>query len=190
VNGFIEMYARHYSADGVALGPVTRLDTQPSSSLAIASDLHGGYVATWMHLNGGLAYDLFGLGRDASGAMVGGEYKVNQYSSRPINSDVAGLPSGSVFVWTHTRALGLTDVMARVFNTSGLPIGDQFRVGSGGVDARVVAAQIRNICTDFVAVEVPIRGKAGKLKLKSVARSYDMGSDTDALALTCLTSAP
>jgi cysteine-rich repeat protein len=53
----------------------------------------------------------------------------------------------------------------------------------------IVGPQIRNICSDFVAVEVPIRGKAGKLKLKSVARSYDAGSDTDSLALTCLASA-
>jgi hypothetical protein len=39
-------------------------------------------------------------------------------------------------------------------------------------------------------VAVPIRGKLGKLKLKSVARGYFTGSDTDSLALTCLTSAP
>ena len=140
--GGIETYARRYSAAGVALGAATRLDpTSAQSSFRFASDLRGGYVATWLHQNGPFNYDLFGFALDAAGARIGGDYQVNQFSSRPFEGSVAGLPSGSVFVWTQARTLVVNDVMARVHDASGVPRGDAFRVGSGEIGTHLVAGR-------------------------------------------------
>ena len=64
------------------------------------------------------------------------------------------------------------------------------RAAFADVPSLVVGPDIRDFCTDFAPLVVPIRGKAGKLKLKSVARGYNTSTDGDTLALTCLTSAP
>jgi len=137
----IETYARQYSAGGVALGPVRRVNPQSEFSFRFASDLRGGYLGTWMHRGSPSSFDLFGLALDASGAMLGTDFKLNQFSSRPFDGVVAGLPSGSVFVWTSSRTLVVTDVMARLYTPNGLPRGDQFRVGSGENSTELVAAR-------------------------------------------------
>jgi cysteine-rich repeat protein len=137
----IETYARQYSAGGVALGPVTRVNPQSEFSFGFASDLRGGYVATWMHRSSTMTFDLFGLALDASGAMLGSDFKVNQFSTRPFGGVVAGLPSGSVVVWTSSRTLVVTDVLARLYTPNGFPRGDQFRVGSGQSSTHLVAGR-------------------------------------------------
>jgi hypothetical protein len=58
----------------------------------------------------------------------------------------------------------------------------------GAVPAAIVGASVRDVCSDVVAITLPLRSgaKAAKMKLQTTATSYDGRLDRDKLGLECL----
>ena len=97
----------------------------------VASDALGNFVAVWAGSSPDDAYGVFGQRFDAAGGPLGLEFRVNTYTTdsqrRP---SVASDPSGNfVVVWESVLQYG---VFAQRFAASGVPLGPEFRVNTGG----------------------------------------------------------
>jgi hypothetical protein len=98
---------RWFSPQGVPLGVPRRVDsvafgpaTPGLSFPMICSDTRGGYVATWEWVVNGVHQYIVGRRLDGTGAGVGSEFEINAAQGGGAwDHRVAGLPSGSVFMW-------------------------------------------------------------------------------------------
>jgi cysteine-rich repeat protein len=118
-----------YSADGVELGPPTKVNNSGNVSfVSVVSDQRGGFVATWdWNENSGndyiIARRLDGLGRGIGTQMV-----VN--ADRPTNAALlvraAGLSTGSVFMWEQGYGTWM-----RLYDENGNARGPSSMFGSG-----------------------------------------------------------
>ncbi len=130
------VFGRRYDASGNALGlfefQVNTYTTADQRDAAVAAGPEGDFVVVWKSWGQiGPWEDIIGRRYDASGSPVGGEFQVSTITStrqnRPaVASDDAG---NFVVVWTGDIG-GNLDILARRFDASGTPAGDEFRVNS------------------------------------------------------------
>ena len=123
---------------------------------AVAALRDGGAVVAWSSWDqDGNLQGVYGQLFAASGQKRGGEFRVNQFTQfNQRNAAVAGLANGNfVVVWVSElqRAENSVDVYGRLFDATGVPVGDEFRLStaetvcinptvSGRSDAGFVAA--------------------------------------------------
>ena len=150
------IYGQRYDRKGTRLGGEFRVNTWTNSSQhqsSISSLKDGGFVVTWNDSSGhdgGSSSDIRGQRYDASGAVVGTEFRVNTYT--PGSQEwpaVSGLKDGGfVVAWqdsngsSHDSGEGY-DVWTRTFDAAGNTAGDEYRVNthvSGSQDIPSVAA--------------------------------------------------
>ena len=144
-------WGRRFDADGTPLAGEFRINTATASYQwfpAVSSDDQGNFVVTW---DSGGAQDgdlagIFGQILDEDTSPVGDEFQVNTYTPNYQRvSDVAMRGDGSFLVVWRSLAQDFSDegVYARIFDSGGLPIGDDFQVAAMTVgdqeDARVAA---------------------------------------------------
>ncbi|MGR3378837.1 beta strand repeat-containing protein [Salipiger abyssi] len=136
---------QRYDSHGAAIGPEFLVTTQLLNSqtavdvAAITGGAHaGGFVATWYDAaNGSEGYvraQIF----DASGARVGGEIAVpsSTYSTQS-EARVESFADGSfAIVWSANHSGSGTDVMLRLFDASGSPIGGESFVSTTTANAQ------------------------------------------------------
>lgn len=120
----------------------------------VAMDAAGNFVVAWdSYGQDGHSYGVFGQRFDSSGGMIGGEFSLNTYTTGfQWNARVGMAPSGGfVVTWASDGQDGSYEgVIARLFDSSGSPVGGEFQVNTYtfGPQAYPVAAMDLN--GDFV----------------------------------------
>jgi hypothetical protein len=129
--------AQRYAASGAPLGSefvvnttVTNAETHP----AIGMSSGGDFVVVWQSFAGGsTADDVFGQRYSSLGSRLGGEFRVNTYtSSSQASPGVAFDASGNfVVVWGSDQEDGqYGGVFGQRYSSSGAPLGGEFRVNA------------------------------------------------------------
>jgi hypothetical protein len=146
-SGSTDVFARLYAANGAALGPDFRLNTNLTGNqnsndvIALAG---GGFVAVWRTtdtIQDGSNESVKGQLFDSTGAKVGGEFLVNSVVQGPQNDPSITALTGGGFVVTWMG--GDTDdghsnaIKAQVFSASGTKLGAEFLVNTFGAEAQM-----------------------------------------------------
>jgi hypothetical protein len=118
------------------LGPDFQVNTyttfvQGEPDVAVLPD--GGFVVVWDSWNQvGVGRDVFAQRYDASGARVGGEFRVNSYTTslQYAAAVAAGEQGNFVVVWHSSHDGDNFGVFGQAFDASGAPTGAEFRVNA------------------------------------------------------------
>lgn len=137
--GFQEIYARFLPATGTNLTPAADIlvnthtnNTQINPSVAALTD--GNIIVVWSSFGqDGSLQGVFGQRLSPVGARLGAEFQINQFSPNNQRTPaVAALADGGfVVAWVselQRDASRSVDIYARRFNSSGLPLGNEFPV--------------------------------------------------------------
>ena len=125
------IFGRRYDALGEPRGGDFQVNTYTTGTNfepSVASDAAGNFVVVWTKITAG-DWDVFAQRYDASGAQVGGQFRVNTvpYGTQ-FDPKVSSDPTGNfVVVWTDLQANG-ADVWGQRFDAAGAKKGTAFRV--------------------------------------------------------------
>jgi hypothetical protein len=102
---------------------------------AAASDAEGNYVVVWSSGTGqdGDHFGVFGQRYDSGGKPLGGEFRINSYTTgRQGNPDVACASSGDfVVVWDGTgEGDSYFGIFGQRYDSAGRPVGGEFRINT------------------------------------------------------------
>jgi hypothetical protein len=131
------VYAQRYDSNGNSLGGEFRVNTwtqddQMAPSVAMAAD--DSFVVTWQSHNQGVGHwGIFAQRYSATGATVGGEFRVNTWNlDDQISPKVAMAGDGSfVVTWaSHNQDGNGWGVYAQRFDPNGNALGGEFRVNT------------------------------------------------------------
>jgi large repetitive protein len=132
------VYAQHFSASGLPIGPEFRVNSttsgnQSAASITALSD--GGFVVTWTDsAKDGSAEGIYAQRYDSSGVAQGSEFLVNTYTNSTQNqSSVAAYTGGFIVTWTSFGNPGDVSsygVYAQRYNNDGTLNGGEFRVNT------------------------------------------------------------
>jgi hypothetical protein len=128
------VFAQRFNAAGLPQGgefQVNSYTTSWQNRPAVAADPTGNFVVAWSGDDGFLD-GVFGQRFSTSGSPLGGEFRVNSYStngqSHPaVTSDANG---NFVVVWQAFSDGGSYGIFGRHFDASGVPQGSEFQVNS------------------------------------------------------------
>ncbi|MEH6528115.1 MAG: Ig-like domain-containing protein, partial [Sneathiella sp.] len=130
------VFGQRFDASGQMIGAEFQANTY-TTSLQRYSDVvgltGGGFVAVWAS-NGqdGSSYGIFGQEYDASGAVVGTEFQVNDYTtSSQHHPSIAALTDGGfIITWTSVSGDGSSEgVFSRIYGAA-----DRVSIGTSGDD--------------------------------------------------------
>jgi hypothetical protein len=123
-----DIWGQRWNADGTPIGGNFQINASTPGFLApprVASDPSGNFVVTWTSNADAVARRF-----DSNGAALGGEFIVNQYTTgSQYASAVAMSATGFVVTWSGADQDG-DGPFARVFDASGVPITNEFRVNT------------------------------------------------------------
>jgi hypothetical protein len=132
-------FARRFAPDGAA-GPQFQVNTTTGGNQAgvpdrtrVAFDERGNFVVVWTGDGDGSDYGVFGQRHDASGARIGAEFLVNQYTTGSQFDAAVSMGADGRFVvaWASYLQDGSSAaVMARFYFRDGSPIGQEFRLNT------------------------------------------------------------
>ncbi len=132
--GFQKVYARFLNASGGFLTSEIRVNTYTNEfqiNPAVAALTDGSVVVIWASFGQDASYQgIFGQRFTATGDKLGSEFQLNQFTANnqrtPAIAALAG--GGFVAVWISElqRASGSVDVYARIFDASGVAVGNEF----------------------------------------------------------------
>ena len=145
------VFGQRFDAAGNKLGDEFLINTQTTDTQwfpDVAMDSSGDFVVVWSSqpdIAGDPGPEVWGQRYDSDGFAQGGEFHVNQSTTSTQHAPRIGMDAAGNFVVTffsHERYGPVYDVLARRFDSSGNPIGDEFQVNtttSGSQDASDVA---------------------------------------------------
>ncbi|HEX9639417.1 MAG TPA: Calx-beta domain-containing protein, partial [Acidobacteriota bacterium] len=151
------VFARRFNRFGSPVGVEFRLNQHTNlqqSRAAISHDPSGGFVVAWASKSqDGSNYGVFARRFASSGAPLGGEFQVNQYTT--LEQDRAKIshdPSGGfVVAWASRGQDGSHyGVFARRFDSSGSPLGGELQVNQYTTGIQTVPALSHDPSGDFV----------------------------------------
>ena len=137
--GFQKIYARILPAAGTNFSTGDILVNSYTNSFQIDPSVtvltNGDIVVVWSSFGqDGSLQGIYGQRFNPSGAKLGGEFQINQFGlNNQRTPAVAALADGRfVVAWVSElqRALNSVDIYARVFDASGLPVGNEFPVNT------------------------------------------------------------
>jgi hypothetical protein len=152
-----DVLGRRFDASGLPRGAEFRVNSYTTGSQSwssVASDLVGNFVVVW---NGqdqdGSQYGVFGQRFDASGARLGGEFRVNSHTTdNQLYPQVTVSANGAfVVVWTHRNEDGGT-IFGQRYDASGMPQGGEFHVSSYSTSYEFVPSIAAGANGEFVVV--------------------------------------
>ncbi|GAB4335361.1 MAG: hypothetical protein Kow0037_15200 [Calditrichia bacterium] len=161
------IYAQRYAADGSPLGGEFRVNTYTTdsqSSPSVAMDGSGNFVVVW-NSNGqdGSGYGIYAQRYGADGSPLGGEFRVNTYTTDSQSSpSVAMDGSGNfVVVWQSYEQDGSGyGIYAQRYAADGSPLGGEFRVNTYTNDYQQFPSVAMDAAGNFV-VEWESNGQDG-----------------------------
>jgi hypothetical protein len=128
-----DIYAQRYDSSGIPLDSNFKanddLGTSPQVSPAIAMNISGNFVITWEDFRNG-DHDIYAQRYNFSGNPIGSNFKANDDvgTSNQYSAGVAMDASGNfVITWDDFRN-GNHDIYAQRYNSSGNPMGSNFKV--------------------------------------------------------------
>jgi len=133
---FYDVFMQRYDATGAPLGGNVRVNTDPAgttqSSPDVAIDGAGNFTVVWSENDGHMiGWNLYAQSFDSSGVRLGDIFKVNDGSGGVAYRRYSVLdmhPGGStVYAWRDNRS-GEYEIYARRFDSSGAPLGPDFKV--------------------------------------------------------------
>jgi hypothetical protein len=124
--------ARRFDRTGAALGNDFVVNTFTSGNQyadGVTMDGAGNFVVVWTQ-NGGGSYGIFARRYDAAGTPQGGQFQVDTTSDYNGFSDLKADRAGNFVVVWHgaPTGTGQRDILARRFDATGAPLGDEFVV--------------------------------------------------------------
>jgi len=149
------VFGQRYDSTGAPLGAEFRVNifTEGSQSRpSVGSDSSGNFIVAWQS---GYPGSIFGRRFASSGAPLGGEFRVNTYTSSTqhtpsVSSDAAG---NFVVVW-----LGFTQdgsgygVFGQRFDMAGVPLGGEFLVNTYTTNWQVFPSVASDLGGNFIVV--------------------------------------
>jgi large repetitive protein len=129
------IYARRYSATGIAQGGEFRVNTYTTNqqiSATAAMDVSGNIVVAWASSGqDGSDYNVYAQRYDAAGLPQGNEFRVNTATvGQQLNPAVAIDGQGNFLITWTSSDFDSDGVFARWYDAAGVPQGGEFRVNS------------------------------------------------------------
>ena len=130
------VFAQRYSASGAPLGPefqVNTYTTGPQRSASVAVDSNGGFLVVWEgHASAEDGFGIFGQRYASTGAPLGGEFRVNSYTTGHQRYPSVGESNSDFFVaWQSDGQDGSgLGAYAQLVSNAGPPLGGEFRVST------------------------------------------------------------
>jgi hypothetical protein len=123
---------------------------------SVAADGSGGFVVVWQDATQDGSYlGVFGQRFDSAGNPVGSEFQVNSYTTNYQLSPAAAADAAGNFVvvWDDSHlAPGTFCVSGQRFDSTGLPVGDEFQVNSYTTSYPLFPAVAADAAGNFVVV--------------------------------------
>jgi hypothetical protein len=166
---------RRYDRTGAALGnefPVNTFATGDQVAPQVAMDTGGNLVVVWESAGqDGAATGVFAQRFDNSGTAVGGEFRVNSYTTGDQRTPVVAMDGAGDFVvvWRGAGPTSVNGVFARRYNSAGTPQGAETQVDTSGNPAYPAVAMDKAGAFAVVWEGYPAGG-SGK---DAVARRFD-----------------
>jgi hypothetical protein len=153
------VFGQRYAASGTPLGPEFRVNsytTGSQSAPAAAFDPSGNFIVVWQaYGQDGPSDGVFGQRFAASGAPLGGEFRVNTFTTNAqATPSIATDGSGNfVVVWRSSGQDGSSSgVFGQRYAGSGVPLGPEFRVNTWTTNAQFGPAVAADAAGNFVVV--------------------------------------
>jgi hypothetical protein len=128
------VFGQRYAGSGSPLGPEFRVNTYTTSyqnDPSVAADSAGNFVVVWTsNLQDGSGAGIFGQRYASSGSPLGPEFRVNTYTTSPQLLPSVASDSAGNFVVAWTQWDGGIDVFGQRYDSTGAPLGSEFRVNS------------------------------------------------------------
>jgi hypothetical protein len=157
--GTYGVFGRRYDATGAQQGgefQVNTYTTLDQFSAFVATDGRRNFVVVWESAGqDGSGYGIFGQRYNASGARLGGEFRVNTYTPQDQEAAVvaADRAGNFVVVWTSNDQDGdQLGVFGQRFDATGAPRGVEFRVNSYTTGDQRTASVAMDASGNFVVV--------------------------------------
>jgi hypothetical protein len=153
----LDVYAQRYNASGSMLGPNFEVNDDVSTAdqflSAIAMDNSGSFVITWEDYRFDDYGDIYAQRYNSSGVPTGSNFKVNNDTGNAYQWYPAVAMDGSgnfVVAWQDER-IGKWDIYAQRYNSSGAPLGSNFKVNDNvRANHQYYAAIAMNSSGDFI----------------------------------------
>jgi len=131
------VFGQRYDSAGAPQGGEFQVNSFTTSNQlypSVASDANGNFVVVWQSYGqDGSSRGVFGQRYDSAGAPLGGEFRVNSYTtSSQVRPSAASDANGNfVVVWDSYVQDGSTDgIFGQRYDSAGAPQGGEFRVNS------------------------------------------------------------
>ena len=131
------VFGQRYSSAGTPLGAgflVNTYTTNGQFSASVASGPDGSFVVTWnSYTQDSSFFGVFGQRYSSSGGPLGGEFRLNTYTTGIQRSSSVASDSGGNFValWQSDNQDGFKDgVFGQRYGSAGEPLGGEFRVNT------------------------------------------------------------
>ena len=155
-NGY-GIFAQRFASTGVPLGTEFRVNTSTTSQqrfAAVASSPAGTFVVAWDSLfQDGAGYGIFGQRYATTGVPLGGEFRVNTYTTAHQSGPSVAADSGGNFVVTwnsYTQDGWEWGVFAQRYASTGTPLGGEFRVNTYTTSYQDSPSVVADSAGDFV----------------------------------------
>jgi len=143
------VFMRRYSALGIAEGEEVQVNAYTAGAQewpTVASDSTGNFVIAWESFGQEAYRDVFAQRFDASGAPLGGEFRVNELTAgyQRYPAVAADADGNFVVVWSGTGIGDDFGIFARRYDADGTALGGEFLVNTYTTGAHIspeVAAQ-------------------------------------------------
>jgi hypothetical protein len=152
-----DVFARRYNTFGQPLGTPFRVNEHTTGmqyQIAAASDDAGNFVVVWSSSHEGSNFGVFARRFDAAGTPLGGEFRVNQWTtgtqaSPAVAADAAG---NFVVVWRGAGPADVNSVYLRRYDAQGQALGGDTRVNTAIAGPQGYPAVASDPAGNFVVV--------------------------------------
>lgn len=156
----VDVFGQRYDRSGTRSGPEFRVNTYTTESQSrpvVAAGPDGAVVAAWVsYSQDGSASGVFARLFDSDGNVVGAEFQVNEYTDDAQEfPEVATNAEGNFMAVWHSRKpviTGSVEVFARVFDSTGLPLGPEFQINDYTTKSQFHPKVCAGASDDFVVV--------------------------------------
>jgi hypothetical protein len=131
------VFARLYSSSGTAQGPELQVNTYTTGwqvNPSVSSDADGNFVVVWQSSGqDGDGYGVFGQRYSSAGAVLGGEFRVNTYTTghQRLPSVASAANGDFVVVWeSGSQDDGGYGVFGQRYSSAGAVLGGEFQVNT------------------------------------------------------------
>jgi hypothetical protein len=153
------IFAQRYSSYGVPLGPEFRVNTYTTNHQyvpSVARSPAGSFVVAWQSLEqDGSYHGVFGQRYSNAGTPLGGEFRVNTFTTGPqrFPSVAADSLGNFVIVWvTYDQDGSHWSVFGQRYTSNGIPLGSEFRVNTYTPDDQWWPSVASDAAGNFVVV--------------------------------------